>query len=129
MNSNPRQKYAQHKANAKARGIDFDLTFDEWWEIWQPRFNQRGTAPGQYQMCRTQDEGPYSAVNVRIDTVEANRAEWSVTARRRIMRRDWGDSPDQAWVIERGRHHKDYFSMRIRAEKLAEAGLDDSDVF
>lgn len=73
--STARQKYAQHKSNAHRRGIEFDLSFDEWWEIWAPHWAQRGSHSGGKVMCRTHDKGPYKAGNVRIDTVKGNAAE------------------------------------------------------
>ena len=76
-------KFQQHRANAKQRGIEFDLTFDEWWAIWEPHFHNRGSASTQFNMCRTRDEGAYRTGNVRIDTARANHAEDQVTITRR----------------------------------------------
>jgi hypothetical protein len=63
--------------NAMARGIDWDLTFDEWMEIWQAsgKFAERGLRAGQYVMARNGDTGPYAVGNVKIITTEANIAE------------------------------------------------------
>lgn len=73
----PRQKYNHQKADAKHRGIGFDLTFEEWWDIWQAsgRWYERGNVPGKYVMARNGDVGPYAVGNVRIALVEDNRAE------------------------------------------------------
>lgn len=59
-------KYHIHKTNALQRGIEFKLTFDEWWSVWEPFWviDQHG----KFCMCRTNDEGPYEIGNVRIDT-------------------------------------------------------------
>jgi hypothetical protein len=68
-----RGKYANHKGHATTRGIEFKLTFDEWWELWEPHYAERGT--GRMVMCRTNDEGPYEMGNVRIDTQSNNAME------------------------------------------------------
>jgi hypothetical protein len=73
-----RQKYAQQRANAAKRGIEFDLTFDEWREIWGGNFHRRGTGAAQLGMLRTRDEGGYSVGNVRLGTPKENQQERSV---------------------------------------------------
>lgn len=62
------RKYQIHKSTAKARGIDFNLTFDEWYGIWQHsgKFHLRGRGIGTYVMSRYNDVGPYSTNNVFI---------------------------------------------------------------
>ena len=75
IKATPRMRYCQHKASARQRGIEFDLTFDEWWAIWQPHYAQRGRGSGHLQMCRTGDVGPYAVGNVRIDTMKSNMRE------------------------------------------------------
>lgn len=77
-NDTPRARYAQQKASAARRGIEFDLTFEEWWDIWRDRYQMRGRNAGQLQMCRTRDEGPYAVGNVRIDNHKGNRADAAV---------------------------------------------------
>jgi len=62
----PKYKYNAHKRGAMLRGIDFKLTFEEWWSLWEPHWteNQQGIVC----MCRNNDEGAYEIGNVRIDT-------------------------------------------------------------
>ena len=74
---NPGHAYVIHKATAKARGIAFLLTFEEWMTIWieSGNWHLRGNLKGQYVMARAGDIGPYAAGNVRICTVSENRAE------------------------------------------------------
>ena len=67
-----RRKYKQHKLSAAKRGIEFNLTFDEWWGLWEPHYHLRGVGKGKMCMCRTLDQGPYEINNVRIDRVENN---------------------------------------------------------
>lgn len=77
----PRGKYNRQRANAHKRGIGWELTFPQWWDMWQKsgKWEQRGREAGQYYMCRFGDTGPYSDDNVRIDTMSSNALEsWAV---------------------------------------------------
>lgn len=64
-----RKAYTQHKSNAKARGVPFLLTFDEWKEIWlaSGKWAERGRGAKKYCMCRKGDAGAYEVGNVFID--------------------------------------------------------------
>jgi hypothetical protein len=64
--------YSVQKSHAKFRGVEFKLTFDEWWDIWKPHYHNRGSKVGQFVMCRTMDKGAYEVGNVRINTVKGN---------------------------------------------------------
>ena len=74
---NPGHAYVVHKATAKARGIAFLLTFEEWMTIWNDSGNWhlRGNLKGHYVMARHGDTGPYAVGNVRICTVSENMSE------------------------------------------------------
>lgn len=69
----PKGCYAKQKAAAKHRGIEFTITFEEWWALWEPHWLERGRGRGFKCMGRYGDEGPYSADNVYI-------ADWSENA-------------------------------------------------
>ena len=74
----PEQKYYMHRNSARARNIDFLLSFEQWWEIWlaSGKWDQRGRCNGQYVMSRLgPDIGPYAAGNVVIQTVNRNATE------------------------------------------------------
>ncbi len=62
--------------DSKRRGISFDLTFEQWLEIWESsgHLHERGRRRDQYQMARTGDVGPYAVGNVSIITCRENRA-------------------------------------------------------
>lgn len=77
----PRGKWAQHKGQAKARGIPFSLTFDEWWEVWSlsGKYCDRGKSPDSYCMSRLGDTGGYEVGNVVIKKVSYNLAEQLVS--------------------------------------------------
>lgn len=70
-------KFYQHRARAKARGIEFVLAFDEWLLIWwqSGHYQQMGKSAGKYVMARTGDVGAYALGNVRIAPMEENLAE------------------------------------------------------
>ena len=65
-----RYAYSQQKCLAKKRGLSWDLSFDDWLDIWQQsgQFNNRGRKSGQYCMSRYNDTGPYAKHNVFIQT-------------------------------------------------------------
>ena len=69
-----KHKYNVHKAQAKHRGIDFDLTFEEWLSIWTAsgQLENRGKKVGQFVMSRKNDIGPYSVENVFIQQTSEN---------------------------------------------------------
>ena len=70
-------KYYDHKHNASKRNVDFLLTFDEWWKIWQDsgHWEDRGPHKGQYCMSRYGDIGPYSPTNVFIQLTSNNTSD------------------------------------------------------
>jgi hypothetical protein len=45
-----RKAYTQHKSNAKARGVDFLFSFDEWKQWWldSGKWEQRGKGHDSY---------------------------------------------------------------------------------
>ncbi len=73
----PKGRYAHQKNTAKYRGIEFKLSFDEWWDIWQAsgKWDERGSSGEHYCMCRKEDLGAYELGNVRIDTHIGNLKE------------------------------------------------------
>lgn len=71
---NIKEKYWAQKAQAKHRKVDFNLTFEEWWDIWQQsgKWDERGRKRGQYVMSRCNDSGAYEVGNVFIQTCGDN---------------------------------------------------------
>jgi DNA-binding CsgD family transcriptional regulator len=63
----PTRAFALQKRNAATRGIAWELSLWQWWQIWQlsGHWSERGRGRG-YQMCRNGDQGPYSVDNVYI---------------------------------------------------------------
>lgn len=65
----PKGRYTRHKANAKRRGVAFDLTYPEWLAIW---FRSGYWGVKGYSMNRLGDEGSYARGNVYIGSVRSN---------------------------------------------------------
>lgn len=85
----PRGKYQVHKQNARARGVEFALTFEQWWQVWKlsGKWSRRGNSKGKYMMMRHADEGAYVLGNVRIGKMESNVAERNRTVRKKHTRK------------------------------------------
>lgn len=66
----PQLGYFQQKRNAAARGIGWDMSFPQWWKIWQDsgHWGHRGRGAYSYCMSRKNDEGIYHPANVEITT-------------------------------------------------------------
>jgi len=60
--------YTQQKSNAKQRGVEFSITFEEWKQVWldSGKWDERGRGAEKFCMCRIGDVGCYSVANVFI---------------------------------------------------------------
>lgn len=99
--SEQRKKYRAQKAQAAKRGIEFKLSFDEWWTLWEPHYANRGIGRGKLCMCRNLDSGAYEIGNVRIDRIESNghdRRASAIAKNGTRWRQNWKD--DGAEVAE-----------------------------
>jgi len=69
-----KKAYTQHKSNAKQRGLEMRMTFDEWKDVWVQSglWDHRGVGADKYCMCRHNDEGHYEVDNVFIATNSNN---------------------------------------------------------
>lgn len=75
--------FRDQKNNARARGIEFILTFEEWMFVWKQsgKLLQRGLGKGKYCMARIGDVGPYAIDNIKIIRFEDNSSEGSLGQR------------------------------------------------
>lgn len=82
-----KNKYSCQKSKAKHRGIDFLLTFDQWWSIWEQsgKWDFRGARKGQYVMSRKNDTGAYEVGNVFIQLCEDNHKQVMLTDEARLV--------------------------------------------
>lgn len=65
----PRVRFVDQRRGARKRGIEWQLTFEQWWQIWSDSgmYPLRGSGAGKYVMARLgPDIGPYAVGNVRI---------------------------------------------------------------
>jgi len=72
----PMAKFTDQRNSARKRGIGWEMTFADWWRVWQEsgRWDERGPGTG-YCMARYGDDGPYSVDNVYICTIGQNFAD------------------------------------------------------
>ena len=64
----PKGIFSVQKRKAKQRKIGWELSFDDWWSIWQEsgHWESRGRNADDYCMCRIGDKGSYKVGNVFI---------------------------------------------------------------
>lgn len=74
----PKGVFIRQRRNAERREIPFDLSFEEWWKLWQDSgmWDIRGVGRDRACMSRIDDEGGYSLGNVQIKLQWENRAEY-----------------------------------------------------
>lgn len=70
----PLRAFINQKNNAKRRSIPWELTFWQWWTIWQEsgKWAERGRAKDAYVMSRFGDAGAYAPGNIYIGTLSEN---------------------------------------------------------
>lgn len=83
----PKARFQQHKRSAQQRGIEFELSFEQWWELWEPHWERRGQKSQDMCMCRKADQGGYTLGNVRIATNKENHQERALEYRTRHAQR------------------------------------------
>jgi hypothetical protein len=65
INVTPKNAYSTQRNNALARGIEWELTFEEWLAWWGDDLVRRGSGHDKLQMQRIADSGSYSLGNIR----------------------------------------------------------------
>lgn len=89
-----REAFYAHKSHAKARGIDFRFTYDEWRQWWETELGKlgprakRGAKRGDYGMCRFLDEGPYAPENVYCGQHSRNISDYAARIYRNLRVND-----------------------------------------
>ncbi len=64
--------YSQQKFHATRRGIDWNLTFEQWIEWWGDDIDKRGRGADLLCMARHGDAGPYEIGNIYKATMQEN---------------------------------------------------------
>jgi hypothetical protein len=112
-----KDRFAGQRWDAQQRHIPFELTFEEWREIWEMsgKLSERGPRSHQYVMARFGDVGPYAVGNVKI-----------ITARENLIERHRREGHDGSSRIRKGRRtgplsaeHKKKLSAALTGRKRA----------
>jgi hypothetical protein len=63
-----RKRFGEQLRNARRRRVEWALTFEEWWAVWEAsgKWPERGRLRGQFCMSRYGDKGAYAPGNVFI---------------------------------------------------------------
>lgn len=69
--------FRRQRQNARARGIEWNLTLAQWWAIWgfSGKWSKRGLGRDRYVMSRHSDTGPYSVENCFIQESTDNNSD------------------------------------------------------
>lgn len=69
-----KRRWQIHRMNAKLRGIEFKLTFEEWfcWWVNTGHYHERGREVGKYVMGRKGDKGAYELGNIECVLANVN---------------------------------------------------------
>ena len=64
----PFRRYTYQRRNARVREIEWNITFKQWWGVWQESgfYDRYGRGQGKYVMSRYGDSGAYELGNVNI---------------------------------------------------------------
>ena len=73
----PSHRFQKQLQHSKERGIEWKLTFAEWWALWREsgKWSERGRGSG-HVMARYGDTGPYAVGNVKIISAKENQSEY-----------------------------------------------------
>lgn len=74
FSTTPIGAFTCQKKNAERRGIPWQLSLWDWWQVWDKsgKWENRGRHKGEYVMCRFGDVGAYEVGNVYIATCSHN---------------------------------------------------------
>lgn len=102
---NPKVAFRAQKYGAAQRGIQFLMTFEEWWSWWQidNRWERRGRNSGQLVMARDNDEGPYHIDNIHCIECGGNISEGA-------MWRSWKAPPKEPKVVSSCSFDVDFYN-------------------
>jgi hypothetical protein len=66
--ASPRGQFSRQKANAVARGVNWELSFDDWWKVWEDsgKYPERGRLTGQYALVRKNPDASFNLNNIHI---------------------------------------------------------------
>jgi hypothetical protein len=81
-------QYLTQVRNSKKRNIEWNLTFPQWWDIWEKsgKYNSRGRGK-KYNMARYGDSGGYEIGNVYICTGAQNSSDQYLVREHHFIKR------------------------------------------
>lgn len=117
--STPLGKFEHQRQRAKVRGIAWELSFEQWWAIWERsgKWALRGRKVGEYVMARHGDAGPYSVANVSIKLASQNNSEAHANGcvpRQKSVPSVWRGQPVRGWTYREG--HKNPYQVKYRSK-------------
>ena len=85
--------YIQHKAQCGQRGIGFELTFEEWLDVWTRSglIKERGRTRNGAVMGRKDKTGAFTTANVEITRAWKNMSNRDFSSNRKAIRTPAGD--------------------------------------
>jgi hypothetical protein len=121
--------FEQQRQAAKIRAVDWQLTFAEWYAIWQTsgKLHLRGRGIGKYVMARTGDEGPYAVGNVQIQLSTQNNRDavkkWAGKTKAHTGVFCIYPGREKAWMAKVGKVSLGFYSSIAEATAAREAYL------
>lgn len=120
-----KKAYGKQESSARARGIEWRLTFEEWLAVWTEsgHLEQRGRRKGEYVMSRPADQGPYAVGNVCIVSNAKNLLEARTHAQPRggvYLQLPGSAKP---WCAKFARKHIGYYATEEEAQAARSAAM------
>lgn len=125
--------YRQQKNTAYWRGIEWEISFKDWWEIWQQsgKWGERGRTKGCYVMARYGDVGPYKVGNVVIQTHGENATTAQAHAKKDRQPETKGvflvyPNSKKPWLARLKRKHLGFFETEEKAIEARKKALQEA---
>lgn len=123
--------FNQQRQSAKNRGIVWNLTFAQWFAVWQTsgKLHLRGIGKGKYVMSRVSDQGCYELGNVHIQLATENSkeavAKWKGKAKANRGVFCLYPGREMAWLARVGKTSLGFYKTEAEAVAARAAFLED----
>lgn len=123
--------FNHQKQSAKHRGVAWNLTFAQWFAIWQSsgKLHLRGRGHGKYVMSRVSDQGCYELGNVHIQLATENSkeavAKWKGKAKANRGVFCLYPGREMAWLARVGKTSLGFYKTEAEAVAARAAFLED----
>ncbi len=120
-------KFQANKRSAAARGIPFELSFEQWLTLWSEKIEDRGSRKGQFNLCRKNDLGGYVVGNCYVARKEHNSSVRGYMETRTNSIADGNHIDEHRARLTRWNHSMDDFATPLaasihRSENLLDEG-------